>query len=51
MDQERKIRAFSVVRTGAKSGVSADRVLKDVLERQDLSGKTFPGSFPPVTAV
>lgn len=36
MDQERKIRAFSVVRTGAKSGVSADRVLKDVLEKAGL---------------
>lgn len=36
MDQDRKIRAFSVVRTGAKSGVSADRVLKDVLEKAGL---------------
>lgn len=37
MDQDRKIRAFSVVRTGAKSGVSADRVLKDVLEKAGLA--------------
>ena len=36
MEQERKIRAFSVVRTGAKSGVNADRVLKDVLEKAGL---------------
>ena len=37
MDQDRKIKAFSVVRTGAKSGVSADRALKDVLEKAGLS--------------
>lgn len=36
MDQDRKIKAFSVVRTGAKSGVSADRVLKEVLEKAGL---------------
>ena len=36
MDQDRKIRAFSVVRTGAKSGVSADRVLQEVLEKAGL---------------
>ncbi|MCC2253635.1 acyl-CoA dehydratase activase [Ruminococcus sp. CLA-AA-H200] len=36
MDQDRKIRAFSVVRTGAKSGVSADKVLSDVLEKAGL---------------
>lgn len=36
MDQDRQIKAFSVVRTGAKSGVSADRVLKDVLEKAGL---------------
>lgn len=37
MDQDRKIKAFSVVRTGAKSGVSADRALKEVLEKAGLS--------------
>ena len=37
MDQDRTIKAFSVVRTGAKSGESADRVLKDVLEKAGLS--------------
>lgn len=37
MDQDRKIKAFSIVRTGAKSGVSADRALKDVLEKAGLS--------------
>ncbi len=42
MDQDRKITAFSVVRTGAKSGDSAERVLQDVLKkaglrREDLS--------------
>ena len=37
MDQDRKIRAFSVVRTGAKSGVSADRALKEVLEKAGLT--------------
>ena len=36
MDQDRKIRAFSVVRTGAKSGVSADRVLQEVLKKAGL---------------
>ena len=36
IDQDRQIKAFSVVRTGAKSGVSADRVLKDVLEKAGL---------------
>lgn len=42
MDQNREIKAFSVVRTGAKSGESAERILNDVLEkagmkREDLS--------------
>lgn len=37
MDQDRTIKAFSVVRTGAKSGESADKVLKDVLEKAGLS--------------
>lgn len=42
MDQDRNITAFSVVRTGAKSGESAERILKDVLhkaglKREDLS--------------
>ncbi|HIY00658.1 MAG TPA: 2-hydroxyacyl-CoA dehydratase [Candidatus Blautia faecipullorum] len=37
MDQDKKITAFSVVRTGAKSGVSADRALKEVLEKAGLS--------------
>lgn len=42
MDQDRKIKAFSVVRTGAKSGESADKILKEVLEeaglkREDIS--------------
>lgn len=36
MDRDRKIKAFSVVRTGAKSGESADKVLKDVLEKASL---------------
>ncbi|HJB17609.1 MAG TPA: 2-hydroxyacyl-CoA dehydratase [Candidatus Blautia excrementipullorum] len=36
MDQDKKIKAFSVVRTGAKSGVSADRVFRDVLEKAGL---------------
>lgn len=37
MDQDRTIKAFSVVRTGAKSGESADRVLKEVLEKAGVS--------------
>ena len=37
MDQDRKITAFSVVRTGAKSGESADKVLREVLEKASLS--------------
>ena len=36
MDQNRKIVAFSVVRTGAKSGESADRILKEVLDKASL---------------
>lgn len=36
MDQDKKIRAFSVVRTGAKAGVSADRVLQEVLKKAGL---------------
>lgn len=36
MDQDRKIKAFSVVRTGAKSGESADKILKEVLEKAGL---------------
>ncbi len=36
MDSDRNIKAFSVVRTGAKSGVSADRVLKETLEKAGL---------------
>ncbi len=37
MDENRKIKAFSVVRTGAKSGVSADRALQEVLEKVGLT--------------
>ena len=37
MDQDRNITAFSVVRTGAKSGESADKVLEEVLEKASLS--------------
>ena len=37
MDQNRKIVAFSVVRTGAKSGESAEKVLRDVLGKASLS--------------
>lgn len=37
MDQDRKIKAFSVVRTGAKSGVSAESALNDVLEKAGLA--------------
>ena len=37
MDQDRKMKAFSVVRTGAKSGESAEKVLEDVLEKEGLS--------------
>ena len=42
MDQDRQIKAFSVVRTGAKSGESAERILADVLgkaglKREDIS--------------
>ena len=36
MDQDRKIVAFSAVRTGAKSGESADRILKEVLDKASL---------------
>ena len=37
MDQDRKMKAFSVVRTGAKSGESAEKVLEDVLEKAGLA--------------
>lgn len=36
LDQDRKIRAFTVVRTGAKSGISAERGLKEVLDQAGL---------------
>ncbi len=36
MDQDRKIRAFSIVRTGAKSGESAERILNEVLKQAGL---------------
>ena len=37
MDRDRKIKAFSVVRTGAKSGVSAQKALDEVLQRAGLT--------------
>ena len=37
MDSDRKIKAFSVVRTGAKSGVSAQRALEEVLQKASLT--------------
>ena len=37
MNQDRKIKAFSVVRTGAKSGVSAQKALDEVLQRAGLT--------------
>ena len=37
MNRDRQIVAFSVVRTGAKSGVSAQKALEDVLNRASLS--------------
>lgn len=36
MDQDRRIAAFSVVRTGAKSLVSAQKALEDVLDKASL---------------
>ena len=36
MNQDREIKAFSVVRTGAKSGESAARILTDVLNKAGL---------------
>ena len=36
LDEDRNIVAFDVVRTGAKSGVSAQKVLDDVLEKAHL---------------
>ena len=36
MDQDRRIKAFAVVRTGAKSGESARKVLEQVLAQADL---------------
>lgn len=37
MNQNREIAAFSVVRTGAKAGESAEKVLEDVLRKAQLS--------------
>lgn len=37
MDQDRNLKAFEVVRTGAKSGESAQRVLKQVIENAGLT--------------
>ncbi|MDO4553846.1 MAG: acyl-CoA dehydratase activase [Lachnospiraceae bacterium] len=37
MNQDRKIVAYSVVRTGAKSGESADKILKEILKKADLT--------------
>lgn len=36
MDQDRKLLAYSVVRTGAKSGESADKILNEVLKKAGL---------------
>lgn len=36
MDQDRNIKAFAVVRTGAKSGQSAQKILEEVLEKAGL---------------
>lgn len=37
MDENRKLISFSVVRTGAKSGESAERILKQILKKANLS--------------
>ncbi|MDO4942934.1 MAG: acyl-CoA dehydratase activase [Lachnospiraceae bacterium] len=37
MDQDRNMKAFEVVRTGAKSGESAQRILKQVIENAGLT--------------
>lgn len=47
MDQNRKIVASCVVRTGAKSGESAQKALQEVLKGQAVPGKISPGSCPP----
>ncbi len=36
MDQDRNIKSFAVVRTGAKSGQSARKILEEVLKQADL---------------
>ena len=36
MDQERNMKAFAVVRTGAKSGESANKILKEILDKAGL---------------
>lgn len=36
MDQDRNMKAFAVVRTGAKSGESANRILKEILDKAGL---------------
>lgn len=37
MDENREIKAFSVVRTGAKSGESAERILDEVIKKAGLT--------------
>ena len=36
LDENRNMKAFAVVRTGAKSGESADKILKEILEKAGL---------------
>lgn len=36
MDQDRNMKAFAVVRTGAKSGESANKILKEILDKAGL---------------
>ncbi len=49
MDQDRKMVAFSVVRTGAKSGESAERILREVLEKASLTREAMPTGTPTKT--
>lgn len=50
LNQDRKIEAYAVVRTGAKSGESAEAVLAEVLGKASLSREITISSSLPVTA-
>ena len=45
LDDKKNIRAFAVVRTGAKSNDSADRILEEVLQKVGIAKEDLPYIF------